>query len=259
MESQYHCPQPTITNIRNVYSETWDSDTESEISISDPTRHVLIKSETTESGKNDLSSNIVMPAENHSNENEATVSRNSPLSDLQSPLDDVNMSFVSVNVSTIKRQIDNGRFWSEFTTVKAKGDGHCIIHSLCMCMRALSLNCDDSLYGDMLMKLRAESLSNMSSYIIAITDCSWVDMIIEMIRYIYLKHYNTSFGDVVPHIMAEALSVNVFIVEERPDGSCDVFSANLTYKTATFNVFLYKRGHHYDACIPRFIHGYDTS
>lgn len=164
------------------------------------------------------------------------------------------LSYSPVDVSTIKTLLDNGSFWSEFSIVKAKADGHCIIYSLCICMRALLLNSDDMFeYSDMLLRLRSECLSNMPLYIIAIMDCSPVYMILEMIRYIYFKGYNSSFVDIVPHIMAQVLSVNVYIIEERLNGVCDVHSANITETSATSNVFIYKKGDHYDACIPNSI------
>ena len=71
-----------------------------------------------------------------------------------------------------------------------------------------------------------------------------------MISYIYLKKYDSSFGDIVPYMMANVLSVNVYIIVELSKGAYFVHSANMTDERGTFNIYLFKRGAHYDACIP---------
>ena len=168
-------------------------------------------------------------------------------------LDHFDWSFSSVvSDITVKEALNNGNFWSDFSKVNATPDGHCIVHSVCMCMCALlRKNGVGVMYSEILAKLRSECLSNMSLYIPAITDCNPKNMILEMIRYIYLKDYNSSFGDIVPIVLSSALSLNVFVIEHRSNNVYNVHAAYLLENMATFNVFLYKRGEHYDACIPR--------
>ena len=161
-------------------------------------------------------------------------------------------SFSSAVTDTLIHQaLGSANFWSDFSLIRATPDGHCLIHSLCLCMGALLKKCNASdLYSDFLERLRSECLSNMSLYISAIDDCSPKLMILEMIRYIYLKDYNTSFGDIVPYMMSNTLCVNIFIIEER--SNCyQVHAAHRLDNLTTFNLFLFKRGDHYDACIPK--------
>ena len=107
----------------------------------------------------------------------------------------------------------------------------------------------------MLMKLRSECLTNMSLYLANFPDLCQKTLIIEMISYIYLKRYETDFGDIVPVIMANALSLNVFVIVENDDKTYNVFPIKTDQRNSTFNVYLLKRGDHYDACIPNvFVH-----
>ena len=104
--------------------------------------------------------------------------------------------------------------------------------------------------SDMLDRFRFECLNNMPLYMNAIAEDSSEQMIIDMIRYIYFRDYNSSLIDILPHIMSNILAVNIFIVEKMSNGNFNVHSTNISERKATFNVYLYKSRDHYDACIP---------
>ena len=177
-------------------------------------------------------------------------------SNIPSDYDDLCFSS-SINDATIKMLLENGSLFDEFRTVSATADGHCIIHALCICLsNLLRIDVDLGFYDDMLMKLRSECLTNMSLYLINFTDLCQKTLIFEMISYIYLKRYETYFGDIVPVIMANALSLNVFIILENDDKTYNVHHIKTNKRNATFNVYLLRRGDHYDACIPNVnVHG----
>ena len=159
----------------------------------------------------------------------------------------------SLNVQTINELLAKGILWKMFTTRKAPSDGHCFMHALEICLIDLShrkLYPNPSSIGDLLDNLRSESLNNMEQYLPAITGCSPKVLVLEMISYIYLKIYNSNYGDLVTQIMSNVLSVNLFIIVEYPNGQYYVHLIEPFYKKVNDNIFLHKRGEHYDACLP---------
>ena len=157
----------------------------------------------------------------------------------------------SIKESMVQSSLENGTFFDEYTLVNARADGHCIIHALCICVSVLLMTDENSdLYNMMLTKLRSECLTNMPLYLENFTDLSSKILIIEMISYLYFKKYDTDFGDPVPLIMANALSLNVYVILENHNKTFNVYDFKASANNATFNVYIYRKGDHYYACIP---------
>ena len=88
-----------------------------------------------------------------------------------------------IDIMTIRESLLKGIFWNMFISRKAPPDGHCLIHSMHMCLK----HCfsDERLrytYRGILDKLRTESLHNMPRYLPAIEDCSLKMMVLEMVN-----------------------------------------------------------------------------
>ena len=69
-------------------------------------------------------------------------------------------------------------------------------------------------------------------------------------EYIILKKYNTSYGDLVPVIMANALMINILLVIQNGT-ACGVqlLSPRCHVEKQQRTIRLYKKGEHYDAIL----------
>ena len=158
-----------------------------------------------------------------------------------------------IDILTVNESLLKGVFWKKNISRKAPPDGHCLIHSVLMCLKhCFSSDRLKFTYNGLLDKLRTESLHNMSRYLPAIDNYSWKIMVLEMVCYIYLKAYNSDFGDLVPQILSNAFSVNLFIIVEYPGDKYYVHLIEPIDKKVNYNIFLHKRDDHYDACLPYF-------
>ena len=92
-----------------------------------------------------------------------------------------------------------------------------------------------------------ETLAHFSKYMYFMEHFSVGRLISEMDAYLYHKQYDSSFGDIVPYILANALAINIVIVSQT-DHNYDVIAIRSDDKC--FNedfIIVFKCGMHYDA------------
>ena len=164
----------------------------------------------------------------------------------------------------VKSLCDSGAFWSYFKILKSPPDGHCIIHSILRCLLAkygeLSRNTMSLLHT-----LMNECLSNINSYMPYFDGDSNLFLYL-MNEYMIRKVYNTSFGDIVPFIMSNALNEIIVIIETNSNGPrVMVIKPKNSYHPVSYCYLdrclcLIKHTDHYDACVPLHdLDPYDTS
>lgn len=146
----------------------------------------------------------------------------------------------------ISDMIKSDRFWHNHRIVKSPGDGHCFIHSV-----VFSYN--DQISGlitptEVLQKITHETTENWDKYIPFIENENEGRLLYKLDEYVTHKRYNTSYGDIVPMIVATTLHVNIIIVS----GNSDAVDTICVQSTANVNddtwvVMVYKNGEHYDA------------
>ena len=108
------------------------------------------------------------------------------------PRDTSDGQYTGVKVQTVTNDLKSGKFWFSYNIVKSPGDGHCIMHSI------------------------VNSLNVCAASGVTIYDVNGrVDLLNGLSEYINDKIYDTSFGDLVPVILTNALSVNLLIVEKN--------------------------------------------
>ena len=96
--------------------------------------------------------------------------------------------------------------------MKSIGDGHCFIYSVICSMNSMvetHLHIDSE---KLVYKLRKETIENAEWYKNFIENNSKDTLLRGLHEYIVNKKYDTSFGDLVPIIIANALMVNILIV-----------------------------------------------
>ena len=116
----------------------------------------------------------------------------------------------------VHNDLNCNTFWYNHRVVKYPGDGHCFIHSA-----ANSLNVNSSMptpFDDVsviLKQLSDEKVHNYNRYVDFIDGNGRGSLLQGLNEYINNRRYDTSFGDLVPIIVANALSVNLLIIENN--------------------------------------------
>ena len=148
--------------------------------------------------------------------------------------------------------LKNGEFWSKYEIVLSPGDGHCIMHSIYKCLNAHSHNEPASNVTMLLEKLRIETIKNAHKYINYIDGSGTPALLDGLDKYIYNKVYDSSYGDLVPIIMANALLIDIIIVIDDNNIITTEFT-NCTggeIKNDTRTLMLHKKGNYYNAIVP---------
>ena len=147
------------------------------------------------------------------------------------------------------------------TISESPADGHCFMHSVVTTFNAnMSDNISVKLDVDVLSaKLSNETMANSHEYINYIEFINYDDgtgipsLRHHVLEYVQHKNYNNLYGDIVPVIVANALKLNILIVEETGNTyklhlvkpRHDIGSSIL-HRT----LILHKNDAHYDAIVP---------
>ena len=154
-----------------------------------------------------------------------------------------NWYFQEISMAELKYEIKTGHFWNLFRIVKSAPDGHCLIHSITTSLRVQHKRAVDN---DIILKsIQTETHSNIEKYKGFLEEYQKLKLIKHMKDYIYLKKYNTIFGDQVPLIIANALQLDIIIIEARENSWYPRIIAGPQGCSKT-RVYIYKCREHYD-------------
>ena len=147
------------------------------------------------------------------------------------------------SADTQPRDTSDGQY-----TVKSPGDGHCIMHSVVNSLNVCAAS-GVTIY-DVMKQLTDEMVRNYYRYIDFIDGNDRVALLNRLSEYINDKLCDTSFGDLVPVILTNALSVNLLIVEKN-GVNYDVHFLECNYPKVDHpnTLIIYNIGSHYDSII----------
>ena len=137
----------------------------------------------------------------------------------------------------VNKHLNCNTLWSNHKVVKSPGDGHCFIHAA-----ANSLNVNSSMptpFDDVsviLKQLSDETMHNSNRYVDFIDGNGRGSLLQGLHEYVNNRRYDTSFGDLVPIIIANALSVSLLIIENN-GSQFEVQLFECQYSKTCFNVF----------------------
>ena len=138
------------------------------------------------------------------------------------------------------------QFWNHFSVLKSPGDGHCFIHSVSASVASMHPpECVSN--AVILAKVKNEVLSYTPWYIPFVDGASMMSLLNGMHGYVDHKRYDTPFGDIVPHIVANALEVDIIIMcKNNINFSCNMVSVYLFWIVVCIMMlwFLYSVTHH---------------
>ena len=105
--------------------------------------------------------------------------------------------------------------------------------------------------NDLLDAITRETVNNACKYLPGIEAMDKHILHNQLHKYRYEKLYNSSFGDLVPLVIANVHNVNLLIVESCGNGLiCNEVKSECN-NNDTVNVILYRHMEHYDAVVPR--------
>ena len=149
----------------------------------------------------------------------------------------------------------NSSFWEDFKLIKSKGDGHCFMYSLEVAINALPFckACLTHYSKDKLLnKLKHEFMHNITEYLPYTDEYPAKNLYRGMMDYVNKKLYDSSFGDLVPIVMSNALKLFIIIVEcEASSGNLRIIPVGEKFKCYGDCVLIFKNGHHYDGLISK--------
>ena len=105
---------------------------------------------------------------------------------------------------------------------------------------------------DILKAIKIDTVDNADTYV-TFSDYLSTDILIrDMETYVYNRHYNTLFGDLVPYIIANSMKMNIIIISKPFRYEMRYISSNNNQSTDSSSyVFVYydKKDLHYDAIL----------
>ena len=148
----------------------------------------------------------------------------------------------------IVNKLNDGSIWIEYEICKSPGDGHCFIYSVLSSLNSRVDSDNIIQYKSLVNALRKEVIDNLKFYV-SFTKGSSVDRLLGgKNAYIYHKIYDTFFGDIVLHVMANVLKIPIVIIHQYVD-SCGVSVVSQRENHSndvTSYLLVFKTGKHYD-------------
>ena len=105
---------------------------------------------------------------------------------------------------------------------------------------------------DILKAIKIDTVDNADTYV-TFSDYLSTDILIrDMETYVYNRHYNTSFGDLIPYIIANSMKMNIIIISKPVRYELRYISSNnnqSTYSSSYVFIYYDKKDLHYDAIL----------
>ena len=136
-----------------------------------------------------------------------------------------------------------GIFWNEYEIHKSPGDGHCLLHSV---ISSLHFQSSVNLTISELIQGIIDETSTKSDFYKDFMKGSLYDLYRGLNAYVNYKVYDTSFGDLVPHIISNAIHVNITIVSGTQNQGYATHLVPCTASETQHDIVIWKAGKHYD-------------
>ena len=150
---------------------------------------------------------------------------------------------LDVSMSELKEQLEMGKFWNVFRIVKSMPDGHCLVSSVYKSLILQHKRTIDN--GTILEAIEIETQNNAEMYGGFLEESQKANLVKFTEDYIYRKIYNSPFGDHMPLAIANALLIDLIIIEVL-ENSWHPRTIFASHGITNAQVYIYKCGEHYD-------------
>lgn len=108
------------------------------------------------------------------------------------------------------QHIINNHQWHDVPT---PADGHCLLHAIRYSWHHQINGTPVPSHEDVLSSTFIEVVNNVERYLPFITDSDKHKLSLELGKYLLSRHYDSSFGDVIPYIIANAYTIRLCIID----------------------------------------------
>ena len=151
-------------------------------------------------------------------------------------------------VRALKDELDTGVFWSSYKVFESPADGHCLLHSVTKSFNAQHGGLNELSLKHLISMIKVETLQNESEYLPVIENMSIENLTNGLHNYIVNRRYDTSFGDLIPVIVSNALKANIIILEKLVNGN-RVHAVENRSGADNVKIIIHKTGYNYDAIV----------
>ena len=110
--------------------------------------------------------------------------------------------------------MNDGSFCSLYEIQEAPSDGHCLLHAIVSSANSQLSDCVYYDIGYLIDVVRRETHTNINEYVQFYEENPHAALLRDMDRYLNYKIYNTRYGDIVPMILANALQLNLVLIND---------------------------------------------
>ena len=134
-------------------------------------------------------------------------------------------------------------FWKLYEISQSRGDGHCFLYSIISSMK--SQHCIYIDKTSLEKRINDECITNSHRYMHVFEHISIFEY--RMKDYIFNKIYDSLFGDILPHIVANIIGLPIVIIQHNADRlTVQVFKNEIGTSSSCKGVLLSKTGEHYN-------------
>ena len=131
-------------------------------------------------------------------------------------------------------------------SIKTKGDGHCLLYSVILSIHSQHPHTHPPSLHDLKCKIFTEATTNFQLYLPYIPDTSKYLFARQLNLYLIKKCYNTVLGDLVPKLIANALTISIAI-RDSYDGHHRIIEVKPDYAIPLFTITILRDNDHYSA------------
>ena len=114
----------------------------------------------------------------------------------------------------LKKLLEKHELWSFLSLMKSPMDGHCLIHSVVSSYNLQRPDREQITHESVLFGLINETKGHVDAYKPFLEENSNKTLLNGLDQYVNAKNYDTSFGDILPNILANVLSCEIIIIEK---------------------------------------------
>ena len=134
-----------------------------------------------------------------------------------------------------------------FYLLQTPGDGHCLLHSIIGSWSNQITNPKPPTLETIKCHVYIESINNLTKYLAFFPQISKFAYIKQLKDYIIHKKYDSAFGDTVPMIIANSLSISIKILNVQVDGSLHDIQIVPDSSESKFEISIHRKVDHFSA------------
>ena len=115
-------------------------------------------------------------------------------------------------MGTRSHMSSHGSLDYNFNIFPTPSDGHCLIHAISLSHGLQVQHWRPPTFEHILSQIFVEALNNRHIYLPFLLNDSKLSYIKHIKAYLLYRHYNTLFGDIVPLLIANALSILIEVI-----------------------------------------------